>query len=255
MKTYIYFNNEAEVLEYGKKNNIEYMENGVNNAREEWGEYYEPFRNLEGCEVLFVLPSDEPWHKLRMCIRWKGVTMTNRNDYTRGDKTQALRLVERLDSMGLTITEGDGDCPLQKIGKPTAKKLDEWRNWLLGMRKHDEERRDRIFAEMLAKIDECCKQFPEAKAVKWEKGYWTFEKTKNGINYVLQINSNGNIYEKYDLSYKMGEYPLSPADIAARLMANGLEGVKMSKDFYESGKERASAWSEQVNKFVGGRPF
>ena len=51
--TVLFFNSEAEILEYGKKNNIEYIEHGVENAKEEWQEYYKPFAELDGCEVGF----------------------------------------------------------------------------------------------------------------------------------------------------------------------------------------------------------
>lgn len=37
-----------------KKNNIEYIEHGVENAKEEWQEYYKPFAELDGCEVGFM---------------------------------------------------------------------------------------------------------------------------------------------------------------------------------------------------------
>ena len=254
--TVLFFNNEAEVLEYGKKNNIEYIEHGVENAKEEWQEYYKPFAELDGCEVGFMMEPGR-WSSVRYCITWRGVKMTNYNDYTRGDKTQALKLAEPLDSQGLSMSESSSqsNCPLQKIGKPTAKKLDEWRNWLLAMREHDEKRRDDIFANMLAKIDECCEFFPEAKAVKWENGYWTFEKKANGITYVLQINSNGNIYENTELSYELADYAQSPSEKAARMMQNGLAQVKKCKDFRESGEVRAKAFGDRIRKFMGGRPF
>lgn len=254
MKTIVYFNSEAEVLEYGKKNGIENIKDGINNAKEEWGNYYKPFAELEGCEVGFML-DPERYYRLRFVITWKGVRMTQLNEYNRGDKTQALKLAEPLDNQGLYMSGSNSNCPLQKIGKPTAKKLDEWRNWLLAMRKHDEERRDRIFAQMLAKIDECCEFFPEAKKVKWVNGYWNFEKDSNGITYVLQINSNGEIYEDYRMSYNLSGYTLSPAEKAARMMKNRLAEIKMYPDYHTAYEAQAKVSASRVNKFMGGRPF
>ncbi len=255
MKTIKYFNSEAEVLEYGKKNGIEYIKDGVENAKEEWQEYYKPFAELDGCEVGFMMA--DSWSSVRYCITWRGVKMTNYSDYTRGDKTQALMLADPFGRQGLSMSESSwsSNCPLQKIGKPTAKKLDEWKNWLLVMREHDEKRRDDIFAKMLAKIDECCEYFPEAKAVKWENGYWTFEKDANGIVYVLQINSNGNIYEDTRMSYELSKYAQSPSEAAARLMQNGLAQVKKCKDHYNAGEIREKAFGDRIRKFMGGRPF
>ena len=108
---------------------------------------------------------------------------------------------------------------------------------------------------MLAKIDECCEYFPEAKAVKWEKGYWTFEKDANGIVYVLQINSSGNIYEDTRISNELSTYAQSPSEKAARLMQNGLAQVKKSKDHYNAGVIRKKAFGDRIRKFMGGRPF
>lgn len=255
MKTIKYFNSEAEVLEYGAKNGIEYIKNGVENAKEEWQEYYKPFAELDGCEVGFMMA--DSWSSVRYCITWRGVKMTNYSDYTRDDKTQALKLADPFDKQGLSMFESSWsrDCPLQKIGKPTAKKLDEWKNWLLAMRERDEKRRNDIFAKMLAKIDECCEYFPEAKAVKWKNGYWTFEKDANGIEYVLQINSSGNIYEDTRISNDLIDYAQSPSEKAARLMQNGLAQVKKCKDNYQAHKIWAKAFGDRIRKFMGGRPF
>jgi hypothetical protein len=255
MKTTIkYFSNENEALEYGRKNNIEYMENRVENARKEWDEYFKPFAEVDGCDVLFMLSGS--WSSVRLCIRWKGVTMTTRNDYNGGDKTQALVLAEPMDWKGLDMNRSDDGQQPQKIGKPTAKKLDEWRNWLLIMRKDEEQRRDRRFAEMLAKIDDVCRQFPEAQAVKWdERGQWTFEKEQNGLLYVCQIQRNGYIYEKCELGFIADKYVMSTAERAARMMQNGMEGVKPCKTCGEAWQQKEKMIDEQVARFMGGRPF
>lgn len=251
--TVLYFKNESEVIEYGKKHSIEYIENGVKNAKDEWAEYYKPFAEIDGCEVGFMM--NDGWSSVRYFITWRGVKMTNLNDYTRGDKTQALRLAEPLDGQGLSIIESDTNCPLQKIGKPTAKKLNEWKNWLLAMREHDERERDRIFAIILAKIDQCCEFFPEAKGVKWENSFWTFEKNANGITYMLQISKNGHIQEYCRLSCDLTKYPLSTAEKAARLMQNGLPQVKKCTDCYTAFKLDGKAFDDRTRKFIGGRPF
>lgn len=249
-----YFSNENEALEYGRKNNIEYMENGVKNAREDWGEYFKPFAEVDGCEVLYMM--GDSWSSIRLCIRWKGVTMTTFDDWNRGDKTQALRLAEPMDWQGLDMRRSDDGQQPQKIGKPTAKKLDLWRNWLLSMRKDEEQRRDREFAAMLAKIDDVCRQFPEAKAVKWdERGLWTFEKELNGLSYICQIQSSGHIYEKCELGYIADRYVMSTAERAARMMQNGMEGVKPCKDRYEAWQRQEKMYDVQAARFMGGRPF
>ena len=249
----IYFNSEAEILEYGRINNLDFIEAGVENTKAEWAKYYKPFAEIEGCEVGFMV--DDELHHIRYCITWKGVKMTQLNDYTNNDKTQALKLAEPFDKQGLSMTESNTNSPLQKIGKPTAQKLDEWKNWLLSMRYHDEKQRDKIFAQILAKIDECCEFFPEAKSVKWEHGYWSFEKESNGIDYVLQINSNGNIYQKTRLSYNLMDYAQSSTEIAALMMKNGLTGVNKCRSYNEAGEKRTKDLGERIRKFMGCRPF
>ena len=249
-----YFSNESEVREYAEKNGCKYIDNYLTNRREEWGEYFKPFADVDGCEVLYMM--GDSCRSLRLCIRWKGVTMTTFNDYNRGEKTQALMLAEPMDWKGLNMERSnDGQQP-QKIGKPTAKKLDEWRNWLLSMRKDEEQRRDRKFAVMLAKIDDVCRQFPEAKAVKWnERGLWTFEKELNGLSYICQIQSNGHICEKCELGYIADRYVMSTAERAARMMQNGMEGVKPCKDSWEAWQQKNKMIDVQAARFMGGRPF
>ena len=254
MANVVYFNTANEVLEYGKFNNIQYISDGVNNARNGWKEYFEPFKDIEGCEVLYYMGNPKDWSSVGICIRWRGVTMTHRNHFSSSDKTQALRLVEPLDTQGLQLSDsGYNSGHPQKIGKPTAKKLDEWKNWLVSMRKHDEGLREKKFAEMTAKIAECCELFPEAKEVKWDRGYWSFNKVHNGIEYTLQINTGGEIYERLKLASM--KYPKDTTEMAAALMQNALEGVKLCKDYHEAGQLQAKAWGERVERFKGGRPF
>lgn len=251
MKTTVtFFKNEAEVMKYGKKNAIEGLDRRMDHLKEEWGEYFKPFAEIDGCEVGFM--RDE-WKDMRYCITWRGVKMTHQNSYTRGDKTQAFKLAEPLDKEGISMEEGYCNYPLQKIGKPTARKLDEWKNWLLATRERDERERDETFARMLAKIDECCEYFPEAKSVKWKDGYWTFKKFANGVEYVLQINTDGKIYERTDIW--TGDYYQSPSEKAARLMQNGLAQVKPCEDSHDAYEMRSKAYNDRQEKFMGGRPY
>jgi len=255
--TVLFFNSEAEVLEYGKKNNIEYIENGVENAKEEWQEYYKPFAELDGCEVGFMMEPGR-WSSVRYCITWRGVKMTNRNDYTRGDKTQELRLCDKTDWQDINKYENrvsEGNKP-QKIGKPTAKKLDEWRAYLLDLRRREEEKRDMVYARMVGKIADVCKQFPEAKAVKWDdRGYWCFEVRKNGLEYVVNIEKSGKIYEKLDFIGYRGHYNMSTAEKAARMMQNGLQDVKPIEDYDKAFDIQNKTEREYIKQFMGGRPF
>lgn len=248
--TVIFFKNEAEVMEYGKKNDIKGLDYQMNNLKEEWGEYFKPFAELSGCELGFMI---DGWKDMRYCITWRGVKMTHQNNYAMDNKTQAFMLAEPLDKEGINMREGCWNYPLHKIGKPTARKLDEWKNWLLATRERDERERDETFAQMLAKIDECCEYFPEAKSVKWKDGYWTFEKCANGIEYVLQISTDGKIHERTDIW--MGDYYQGPSEKAARLMQNGMAQVKPCKDNHEAYERRSKAFSDRQEKFMGGRPY
>ena len=195
---------------------------------------------------------------LRYCITWKGVRMTNLYDNTGGDKTHELRLCEETDWQDINEYENqvsDGNKP-QKIGKPTAKKLDEWRAYLLDLRRREEEQRDKVYARMVAKIADVCKQFPEAKDVKWDnRGYWNFETVKNGLKYVVNIQKSGKIYEKLDFVTYKSHYNLSTAEKAARMMQNGLQGVKTISDNYDAWKIQAQTENEYIKQFMGGRPF
>ena len=254
--TVLYFNSESEVKEYAEKNGYKYIDNYLTNRREEWGEYFKPFAEVDGCEVLYMMA--DSWSSLRLCIRWKGVTMTTFNDYNRGDKTQALVLAEPMDWQDINEYENsvsEGNKP-QKIGKPTAKKLDDWRAYLLDLRRREEEQRDKVYARMVAKIADVCKQFPEAKAVKWDnRGYWNFEVSRNGLEYVVNIQKNGKIYEKLDFVTYKAHYNLSTAEKAARMMQNGLQGVKTISDNYDAWKIQAQTENEYIKQFMGGRPF
>ena len=131
--------------------------------------------------------------------------------------------------------------------------MDQWRDYLLKKRKEDEDYRERRFACILATIEDVCKAFPEAKEVKWEKGYWTFEKDSNGLEYIIQISTDGSIFEKLDKSYTLQDYICTTAEKAARLMDNGMKWVEM-KDCNEASEAKSEAWKEKINRFIGHRP-
>ena len=244
-----YFKTEEEVRDFYEKNDIPYCNDAIRNANGE-KDYFAPFAEIEGCEVLYCTDA-EIWHKLKICIRWKGTAMRVNQDFY--EQNKMFVLCEDMDWMGIEHTYHKyEDCP-NRIGKPTAKKLDQWRDYLLKQRKEDEDYRERKFACILATIDDVCKAFPEAKEVKWENGYWTFEKDSNGLEYIIQISTDGSIFEKLDKSYTLQDYICTTAEKAARLMDNGMKWVEM-KDCNEASEAKSAAWEEKVNRFIGQRP-
>ena len=250
MKT-LFFKNESEFIKYAEDNGIEYATNRLKSANDEKA-YFEQFKTIPGCEVGYAY---ECGWELNMCIVWRGTMMITKGHHYCDEKTYAFELAEPMDWQGITAESTSYDSAPQKIGKPTAKKLDYWRNWLLAMRKKEEQQRDKEFAQMMAKIEQVCEQFPEARKVKWENGYWTFEKECNLISYCVQINSNGSIYEKLDLSLYGNKYLASTSEIAARMMKNDMQGVKQGKDWFEVATTINANFGELVNKFIGGRPI
>ncbi len=252
--TVVYFNSENDFREYAKKEGMEYVNDELDFANE-GQDYYAPFREIDGCEVLYVLGSDG----LRMCVRWKGVAMRADIRYRHYDeKTYAFRLCDETDWQGISKYQNSvstGDVPNQ-IGKPTAKKLDAWREYLMDLRRREEESRDLAFARMTAKIAEVKKNFPEAKAVKWdERGYWNFEVRKNGLEYIVNIQKSGKIYEKVDFVTYKAHYNMSTAEKVARMMQNGLQGVKTISDRYDAWKIQEQTENEYIKQFMGGHPF
>lgn len=244
-----YFRTEEEVRNFYEKNNIPYCNDAIRNANEE-KDYFAPFAEIEGCEVLYCTDA-ESWHNLKICINWKGTAMRVNQNFD--EKTKMFVLCEDMDWMGIKkIYHKYEDCP-NKIGKPTASKLDQWRDYLLKQRKEDEDYRERRFACILATIEDVCKAFPEAKEVKWEKGYWTFEKDSNGLEYIIQISTDGSIFEKLDKSYTLQDYICTTAEKAARLMDNGMKWVEM-KDCNEASEANSAAREEKINRFIGHRP-
>lgn len=244
-----YFKTEEEVRDFYEKNDIPYCNDAIRNANGE-KDYFAPFAEIEGCEVLYCTDA-EIWHKLKICIRWKGTAMRVNQDFY--EQNKMFVLCEDMDWMGIEKTYHKyEDCP-NRIGKPTAKKLDQWRDYLLKQRKKDEDYRERKFACILATIDDVCKVFPEAKEVKWEKGYWTFEKDCNGIDYLVQIGTDGRIFEKIDKSYSLQDYVCTTAEKAARMMDNGLKWLEM-KESKEAIEASEIAWKDKVRQFMGHRP-
>lgn len=253
----IYFNKEQQVREYYEQNGIPYVDDAINNAKkEDILEYYEQFKAIDGCSVAYCLEGTH-WSDLYMCILWRGTAMRVCDKYD--EKTYDFQLCDTMDWQGLYSyncyysTKASFDKP-KKIGKPTASKLDQWRDYLLNDRKEDLRLRDYTFAYMLAKIEEVCTSFPEARNIEWENGCWEFEKETNGIRYVICIENSGKIYENYQLSYDLMDYPISPAEKAVMLMANALQGVKKCANHNESTDIINMKTKEKVQKFMGGRP-
>ena len=253
MKTYQYFNNESEVRAYAEKNGIENINDRIESANDGL-EYYKPFGEIEGCELAYVMEDGD----LYMCFRWRGIAMRADIYYCFDDKTYALRLCEETDWQGISgfrNSVSKGDVP-QKVGKPTAKKLDAWRAYLLDLRRREEEQRDRVFACMVAKIVEVKKSFPEAKSVKWQNGYWNFEKVSNGLKYTVNISQYGEIYENLDFTSHQQHYNIGTAEKAARMMHNGMESVKpIDKNCCNPFQVQIDTYEAYVSNFMGGRPF
>ena len=244
-----YFKTEEEVRDFYEKNDIPYCNDAIRNANGE-KDYFAPFAEIEGCEVLYCTDA-EIWHKLKICIRWKGTAMRVNQDFY--EQNKMFVLCEGMDWMGIEQTYHKyEDCP-NRIGKPTAKKLDQWRDYLLELREKDVDYRERKFACILATIEEVCQAFPEAKEVKWKNGYWTFEKDCNGIVYNVQIGTDGRIFEKLDKSYALQDYICTNAERAARLMDNGMKWVE-KKETNEAREANSAAREEKINRFIGHRP-
>lgn len=256
MKKIVYINTENELKEYAENNGQKRIDDMIEFANQ-GKEYYSQFKDIEGCEVLYAVEGVN-WDEVYMCIRWKGVCMraNNRHWYFE-EKTHSFRLCGETDWQGINgygyISKGETP---QKIGKPTAKKLDNWRTYLLDYRRREEECRDYLFAAMVAKIEEVKKNFPEAQSVKWEKGYWTFEKVNNGLEYTVQINTNGHIFEKLEFATYQQKYNIGEAEKAARMMSNGLNEIKPIDNDRENSYELIHDTNRKyVSQFIGGRPF
>ncbi len=254
MKNVVYFNNENEFRKYAEENKISYVENMIKNAND-YQDYYVPFKDIPGCELAYVYYVEDV--ELYICIKWKGVPM--RADFGwYNEKTFEFSLCEGTDWQGISPGQWPyktGEKP-QKIGKPTVKKLDNWRTYLLNVRKAQENARDLTFASMVAKIEEVKKNFPEANSVEWKSGYWAFEKICNGLVYTVNIEKSGKIWEKLSLADNYQQsYNMSETEKAAVMMKNGLSEKKpLSKGdrFFEL---MEATYKEYVKQFIGGRPF
>lgn len=254
MKNVFYINTEDELKEYAEKsgNNIDYLLEHANRGKE----YYSQFKEIEGCDVLYSVEGAS-WDDVYMCIRWKGVCMRIEHYWADEAKTHAFNLCEKMDWQGISGSDriSKGNEP-QKIGKPTVKKLDDWRTYLLDYRRREIEMREFRFAAMVAKMEEVKKYFPEAKSVKWNHGYWSFEKVSNGLEYLVQINDNGNIYEKLNFTSYQQRYNMGETEKAAKMMQNGLNEVKpISEDCLDPYSVVSNTCTAYIKQFIGGRPF
>lgn len=220
MKNVNYFNNIEEANAYINANNIDrkYIDD---RDIKRYTEYYNRFSKVEGCSVMIAGVDDCRWYKLQLCIKWEGVYMMIRELWEDVNAPHPFQLVEDFDNKGYRCSETYDNMEPNKIGVPTAKKLTDWAEWLTKQRQRAEAYRDQIAARIPEHINECCRIFPEAANVEWERGYWSFEKQMNGIKYTLEIYSDGSIYEKTELDCSY--FDISKPERAARLMQNGLQ--------------------------------
>ena len=237
MKKNVYYSSEqgvkAEAARCGYKN----IDNRLNDINQEWGEYLKPFEEIEGCTLGWFAPIDDI-SSVRRCIIWHGVTMTTYMYNFRNERTQALELTENIDWMGASYQEQaiKRIYPIpnepQKIGKPTAKKLDEWANYLTRKRDAEEKRRDAQRNYLAARYDEICRLFPEAKDTPYTLGEsWYFTTRANGLSYSIRIENGGSIIERIELNTYYFEGLTSDAERAARMMKNELAEIKPEEDF------------------------
>ena len=201
--------------------------------------------------------------ELNICIRWKGLAMFV-NAYTGfPDKTYGLQMAERMDWMGVTARVLALDRPA-KIGMPTAKKLDQWRDYLLEYRRLEEQERDRALARIQAKVDEVRKTFTEARNIAWQtdrvtgKSRWACEVKRGGLHYFCTVESSGSINERIEIDSDINLLQMTTCGIMARMCRNGLEDstVRLYRDYSEKWETETEAEEEagRIAPFMGRRP-
>ncbi len=239
-KTNNYFNTVEEWKKYAQSKGMSEEETNsrIKDLEEDWGKYISQFKAIEGCIVGIMTINrirDEYYHP-KYYVEDNGGKMTP-TGYS-SDKVHGFQLCEDIDDKGLssqyyseqlrtddiwfrtTANENNYGQP-NNIGKPTANKIQDWIDYLNTGRKKGESQIESHLKYMNDKIAECVKTFPEAKEVEWKNGYWSFSKECNGIEYILEVNSVGGIFEKIDFN-NLYKYNLTPCEKAVRLMNNGL---------------------------------
>ena len=237
MKKNVYYSSEQGVRSEAARSGYKYIDARLNDINQEWGEYLKPFEEIDGCTLGCFAPIDDI-SRLRRCIIWHGVMMTTYLHHFRKERTQALELAEEIDWMGTSYQEPaiKRKYPIhpepQKIGRPTAKKLDEWAKYLTSKREAEEKRRDAQRAYLAARYEEICRLFPEAKNTPFNVGEsWYFTTRANGVCYSIRIENSGSILERIELNTYYYEGLTSDAERAARMMKNELAEIKPEEDY------------------------
>ncbi len=235
-----YFNTVEDWKNYAKSKGMDEEEVNcrIETLEEDWGEYISQFKDIEGCTVGIMTENRirDRYYLPKYYVEYNGCKITPTGYYS--DKVHGFQLCEEIDNKGLssdfyceqlrtdgiwfrtTAKENNYGQP-NNIGKPTANKIQDWIDYLNTGRKQAESQIDSRLKYMNDKIAECIKTFPEAKEVEWKNGYWGFTKECNGIEYILEVNSIGEIFEKFDC-YNTYKYNLTKCETAVRLMNNGL---------------------------------
>lgn len=161
---------------------------------------YKAASEIPGCTIGFawsdIYNSDNP----DGFIIWKGTRMQF-GGY-RNDKTRSLSLFDQIDMKGYNIPlsshSNDADKP-NNIGTPTAKKLDEWRTFLLAKRKEDEERVRSTVTKAENQKALCRSMFPGG--TEHDGNTWSFSHEQNGIRYTCEVYNSGIIHEDIKVAY------------------------------------------------------
>lgn len=235
-----YFKTVEDWKNYAKSKGMSEEEvNGrIQILENDWDEYINQFKAIEGCTVgiMTVNRFRDEYYLPHYYVEYNGCKITPTGYYS--DKVHGFQLCEEIDDKGLssefyseqlrtndiwfrTTTKENNYGQPNNIGKPTANKIQDWIDYLNAGRKQAENEIEIRLKSMDDRIAECVKTFPEAKEVKWENGYWCFSKECNGIKYILEVNSKGEIFEHIDFDY-LYKYNLTKCEQAVRLMNNGL---------------------------------
>lgn len=232
-KTNNYFKTVEDWKKYAQSKGMSEEEANyrIKNLEEDWGKYISQFKAIKGCTVGIMTVN-----RIRDYVEYNGCKIMP-TGYS-SDKVHGFQLCEEIDDKGLcgiyfseklndstpwfrTTTNENNYGQPNNIGKPTANKIQDWIDYLNAGRKQAESQIESHLKFMNDKIAECVKNFPEAKEVEWKNGHWSFSKECNGIKYILEVNSEGGIFEKIDC-YNIYKYNLTPCEKAVRLMNNGL---------------------------------
>lgn len=239
-KTNNYFKTVEDWKNYAKSKGMSEEETNsrIKSLEEDWGEYISQFKAIEGCTVgiMTVNRFRDEYYLPKYYVEYNGCKITP-TGYS-SDKVHGFQLCDEIDYKELsgsyyseklndstpwfrTTTNENNYGQPNNIGKPTANKIQDWIDYLNTGRKKAENEIEIRLKFMDDTIAECVKNFPEAKEVEWKRGYWSFSKECNGIEYILEVNTNGDIYQNINTN-SLYKYNLTPCEKAVRLMNNGL---------------------------------